>query len=231
MRLVLTHGAMHGGWCWTYVLKELAALGVSAIAPDLPGHADRADESATLDGYRDALLDVLEPNDVLVGHSLGGSFMSLAADAAPEKVCQLIYVASILPEQGRSLAEVMPFVGDVKEFQLTEDSYRLTDVDAARSVFYNDCTPEQVNWAYEQVRPQQLQPLVTPINLTRLWETDIPRDYILCLNDRTGVLTVVEHQLSTIGPTRIHPVWSSHFPLISRPKQLARQLVAIAARG
>jgi pimeloyl-ACP methyl ester carboxylesterase len=229
MRFVLTHGAMHGGWCWKYVLDELAALGVSAIAPDLPGHGERANEPATLDGYRDALLEVLEPDDVLVGHSLGGSFICLAADAAPDKVRRLIYVAALVPEEDRSLAEVLPFVGDVKEFELTPDSYRLTDAGAARAVFYNDCTSDQVNWAYSQVRPQSLQPLMTPIRLARFWDLDIPRDYILCLNDRTGLLTVAEDQLSRLRPTTIHPVWASHFPLISRPKELARQLVTIAA--
>jgi pimeloyl-ACP methyl ester carboxylesterase len=229
MRFVLTHGAMHGGWCWKYVLDELAALGVSAIAPDLPGHGERANEPATLDGYRDALLEVLEPDDVLVGHSLGGSFICLAADAAPDKVRRLIYIAALVPEEDRSLAEVLPFVGDVKEFELTPDSYRLTDAGAARAVFYNDCTSDQVNWAYSQVRPQSLQPLLTPIRLARFWDLDIPRDYILCLNDRTGLLTVAEDQLSRLRPTTIHPVWASHFPLISRPKELARQLVTIAA--
>jgi pimeloyl-ACP methyl ester carboxylesterase len=220
---------MHGGWCWKYVLDELAALGVSAIAPDLPGHGERANEPATLDGYRDALLEVLEPDDVLVGHSLGGSFICLAADAAPDKVRRLIYIAALVPEEDRSLAEVLPFVGDVKEFELTPDSYRLTDAGAARAVFYNDCTSDQVNWAYSQVRPQSLQPLMTPIRLARFWDLDIPRDYILCLNDRTGLLTVAERQLSRLRPTTIHPVWASHFPLISRPKELARQLVTIAA--
>ena len=229
MRFVLTHGAMHGGWCWKYVLHELAALGVSAIAPDLPGHGERANEPATLDGYRDVLLEVLEPDDVLVGHSLGGSFICLAADAAPDKVRRLIYIAALVPEEDRSLAEVMPFVGDVKEFELTAGQLSPDRCGAARAVFYNDCTSEQVNWAYSQVRPQSLQPLVTPIRLARFWDLDIPRDYILCLNDRTGLLTVAEHQLSRLRPTTIHPVWASHFPLISRPKELARQLVTIAA--
>ena len=229
MRFVLIHGAMHGGWCWKYVLDELAALGVAAIAPDLPGHGARANEPATLDGYLDALLEVLEPDDVLVGHSLGGSFICLAADAAPDKVRRLIYIAALVPEEDRSLAEVLPFVSDVKEFELTPDSYRLTDAGAARAVFYNDCTSDQVNWAYSQVRPQSLQPLMTPIRLARFWDLDIPRDYILCLNDRTGLLTVAEDQLSRLRPTTIHPVWASHFPLISRPKELARQLVTIAA--
>jgi pimeloyl-ACP methyl ester carboxylesterase len=229
MRLVLTHGGMHGSWCWKYVLDELAALGVAAIAPDLPGHGERTNEPATLDGYRKALLDVLEPDDVLVGHSLGGSFICLAADAAPDKVRRLIYIAALLPEEGRSLAEVMPFVGDVNEFELTAHSYRLKDAAAAHAVFYNDCTPEQVNWAYSQIRPQALEPLVTPIRLARFWDLDIRRDYILCLDDRTGLLTVVEDQLSRLGPTTIHPVWASHSPLISRPKELARQLMTIAA--
>jgi len=63
--------------------------------------------------------------------------------------------------------------------------------------YYNDCTPEQVNWAYGQVRPQSLQPLVTADTThTGFGIIDIPRDYILCLNDRNqAVLTVVEHQL------------------------------------
>jgi pimeloyl-ACP methyl ester carboxylesterase len=106
MRFVFTHRGMHGGWCWKYLLEELAALGLSAIAPDLRGHGERANEPVTLDGYRDALLDVLESDDVL---------------------------------------------------------------------------------------------------------------------------TVVEHQLPRLGPTTIHPAWASHSPLISRPKELARQLVTIAA--
>lgn len=202
MRFVLTHGAMHGGWCWKYVLHELAALGVSAIAPDLPGHGERAKEPATLDGYRKALLDILEPDDVLVGHSLGGSFICLAADAAPDKVRRLIYIAALLPEEGRSLAEVMPFVGDVNEFELTADSYRLKDAAAARAVFYNDCTPEQVNWAFSQIRPQALQPLATPIRLARFWDLDIPRDYILCLNDRTGLLTIADISYPDYGRRR-----------------------------
>ena len=54
MRFVFTHRGMHGGWCWKYVLEELAALGLSAIAADLRGHGERANEPVTLDGYRDA---------------------------------------------------------------------------------------------------------------------------------------------------------------------------------
>ncbi|WP_373694026.1 alpha/beta hydrolase [Parafrankia sp. BMG5.11] len=39
---------------------------------DLPGHGKRVDEDATLARYRDAVVEVSEPGDVLVGHSMGG---------------------------------------------------------------------------------------------------------------------------------------------------------------
>jgi pimeloyl-ACP methyl ester carboxylesterase len=228
VRFVLVHGAMHGGWCWRYVVEELAAFGVSAIAPDLPGHGTRIAEVASLDGYRDALVEVIRPDDVLVGHSLGGTFMTLAADVVPEKIRHLIYIASPVPEQGRSLVDVMPFVGSVEQFQISEHDYSLADAAAARSVFYNDCTDELVDWAFSQIQPQALGPLLSPIQFTRFWDTAIPRDYILCLDDRTGVLTCVESYLKRLNLSSGYPVWTSHFPLLSRPRELARLMCSIA---
>jgi len=35
---VFVHGAWHGGWCWSEVVRLLAERGYPAIALDLPGH-------------------------------------------------------------------------------------------------------------------------------------------------------------------------------------------------
>jgi hypothetical protein len=35
---VFVHGAWHGGWCWSEVVRLLAGRGYPAIALDLPGH-------------------------------------------------------------------------------------------------------------------------------------------------------------------------------------------------
>ena len=35
---VLVHGAWHGGWCWSEVVRLLTEQGYPAIALDLPGH-------------------------------------------------------------------------------------------------------------------------------------------------------------------------------------------------
>ncbi|WP_200835348.1 alpha/beta hydrolase [Frankia sp. Ea1.12] len=50
----------------------LEKRGHTALAIDLPGHGKRVDEDATLARYRDAVVEVSEPGDVLVGHSMGG---------------------------------------------------------------------------------------------------------------------------------------------------------------
>src|SRR6201997_1834029 len=117
MRFVLIHGGFHGAWCWERTIPELARLGHAAIAIDLPGHGLRRDERSTNADRRDAILAVLQPGDVLVGHSGGGYDITLAADGAPEKVAHLVYLAAGLPLEGRSVLEA---TGGVKtEGQVT----------------------------------------------------------------------------------------------------------------
>jgi pimeloyl-ACP methyl ester carboxylesterase len=35
---VFVHGAWHGGWCWSEVVRLLSERGHRAVALDLPGH-------------------------------------------------------------------------------------------------------------------------------------------------------------------------------------------------
>src|SRR5271170_4351777 len=105
MRFVLVHGAMHGAWCRDRLVPELAALGYEAVVVDLPGHGTRRNEVATLESYVNALAGVVEQDDVLVGHSMGGTVITLAADAIDSKVGHLIYLAAPVPHEGKSLAD------------------------------------------------------------------------------------------------------------------------------
>ena len=58
-------------------------------------------------GRLDAVLDVLQSGDVLVGHSGGGLEITHAADAAPELVSHVIYLAAALPLEGRLLQDAL----------------------------------------------------------------------------------------------------------------------------
>ena len=107
MRFVLVHGGFHAAWCWESTVAELNRLGHEAVAVDLPGHGARVDEESTLANRTEAITTVMEPGDVLVGHSGGGFDMTLAADAAPDLVSHLIYLAAPLPREGRTYPEAM----------------------------------------------------------------------------------------------------------------------------
>ncbi|AJC53177.1 alpha/beta fold hydrolase [Streptomyces sp. 769] len=37
-KVVLVHGFWHGSWCWSRVVEQLAARGVTSVALDLEGH-------------------------------------------------------------------------------------------------------------------------------------------------------------------------------------------------
>ena len=123
---VFVHGAWHGGWCWSEVVRLLAERGYPAIALDLPGHgitarlpqaylqqpqnpAALATEvsplaSLTLDDYRDHTVKILrgladggDGRAVLVGHSLGGATLSAVGEAVPELVKRLVYLTAFVP--------------------------------------------------------------------------------------------------------------------------------------
>ena len=123
---VFVHGAWHGGWCWSEVVRLLTEHGHEAIAIDLPGHgigarfpqsylqqpqnlAALAAEvsplaALTLDDYRDHTLKVLrglvgerDERVILVGHSLGGATLSAVGEAAPELVKRLVYLTAFVP--------------------------------------------------------------------------------------------------------------------------------------
>lgn len=72
MRCVFVHGGFHAAWCWERTITELEKLGHEGVAVDLPGHGARVGEESTLGNRREAIVSVLQPGDVLVGHSGGG---------------------------------------------------------------------------------------------------------------------------------------------------------------
>jgi pimeloyl-ACP methyl ester carboxylesterase len=96
---------VHGWACSVYsyrmLMPLLAAMGIRAIAIDLPGHglsAKPSDESLyTLDGQVECVLEAMNALEiahaVLVGHSMGGAICARAAVVAPDRVTALALLA------------------------------------------------------------------------------------------------------------------------------------------
>ncbi len=240
MRFVLIHGGFHGAWCWERLIPELNKLGHEAIAIDLPGHGERRDERSTLADRRAAILEVLEPGDVLVGHSGGGYDITIAADAATDKVGHLVYLAAGLPLEGRSVLEatggaqeedegaVTQLMSDetgMLEFlrPLPDGRLAVTDQQGAWDFFYHDCDEATARAAFERLSPAPHDFNTEPVHVPNFWAADLPRSFILCLQDRAmpaGMSDLVIERLG-VEPLAID---ASHSPFYSKPAELAALL-------
>lgn len=106
--IVFVHGAMFTRKMWAPQRDELADE-FRVIAPDLPGHGTRADESFDLEPAIDLLETVVESvaggHAVLVGLSLGGYLSTAYASRHPEQVDGLVVAGSSAnPVRGLNLA-------------------------------------------------------------------------------------------------------------------------------
>jgi pimeloyl-ACP methyl ester carboxylesterase len=248
MRFVLIHGGFHGAWCWERVIGELEGLGHEAIAIDLPGHGQRRDERSTLADRRDAITAVLQPGDVLVGHSGGGYDITLAADAAPDKIRHLVYLAAGLPIEGKTVLDATGGAPSQTESeqeagvsQLMDDETGMSkfvrpnatgrmecyNYSAVRDFFYHDVDEETAAWAYFLLTPAPVEFLVETVHVPSFWAADMPRSYIRCLEDRAKPLSASLECIRRLGVSPL-TIESSHSPFLSRPAQLARLLAHAA---
>lgn len=238
MRLVLVHGGAHGAWCWDRLIPEVQRLGHEAEAVDLPGHGQRRDEVSSLAGYRDAIVELLEPGDVLVGHSMGCCPVTIAADAFPE-IGHVVYIAGPIPVEGETIASASGATGEAESeglmakaegaeqyIRLLEGGRRFTfEPDDARRCFYHDCPDDVAAWAVERITPQQTAVLAAePVHVPSFWAAARPRSYIRCTDDRAFPARLSRRHISRLGVTEL-TIASGHFPQLSRPSELASLLL------
>lgn len=238
MRFVFVHGGFHAAWCWERTMAELERIGHSAIAMDLPGHGARLEEESTLANRREAVAEVLQPGDVLVGHSGGGFDATLGADAAPDLVSHIIYLAAALPREGRSYTDAMTMGSDGAEFFDTAAGDMLThlhfaddgtmtfaEMDGARQYFYHDCDDDTVRWAFERLGPERFgETTVAPVSVPAFWAADIGRSFIRCEQDRAYPRWLADLVCRRLGVEPL-TIDASHSPFLSRPAELAELLV------
>jgi pimeloyl-ACP methyl ester carboxylesterase len=204
----------------------------------LPGHGKRRHEESTIAARRDAIVTCLRPGDVLVGHSGGGLDATVAADHAPDLVRHVVYLAAGLPREGRTYPEAIAmrnaedgdFDADTTkmlQYLNFDDAGRMTfaTFEGARDFFYHDCDEETARWAFARLGPEELgETSVTPIRVPRFWAADLPRSYILCLQDRSKPRWLSDVVADRLGVEQL-TIDTSHSPFLSRPAELAELLV------
>jgi len=120
MDILLIAGLWLDGSAWDDVVPALKALGHRTVPLTLPGQGDGS-ASATLDDQVAAVLaavDSASGKPMVVGHSAACTLAWLAADGRPEKVAKVALIGGFPSADGKAYADffelkdgVMPFPG------------------------------------------------------------------------------------------------------------------------
>jgi pimeloyl-ACP methyl ester carboxylesterase len=237
---VLVHGSWHGEWAYYKIEALLQNAGQKVICVNLPGHGiDRTEPGqVTLQDYQDAITNVLDTitgQAILVAHSMGGIAISMAAEARPEKVCKLIYIAAFMLKSGHSLLEMsMKDTASLVGPNLIFDfDHNVVDVnrDHIRQLFYNHTNKAKFELAEKLLTPEPLQPAMTTLNLTDENYGSIPRFYISTLDDHTITPDSQYEMYKELPLDNIYYISSDHSPFLSAPKKLKRILLKISRKN
>jgi pimeloyl-ACP methyl ester carboxylesterase len=191
--IVLVHGAWETAGIWQGVEARLKADGYRVTVVSLPGRTGNPapPETMTLDSYRDVVLKSMQNLHqpvVLVGHSFGGFTISSVAEAAPEKVRTLVYLAAYLPTDKQTLLDLGNSDRDSKigpHLQVMKDKGIIAIEHGARAdLFCNDCSAAARAAIPDQIVDEPLIPLTMPIHLDPARFAAVDKVYIRTAKDQ-----------------------------------------------
>lgn len=237
-KYVLIHGAWQGEWAWQPVAEKLRAQGNEVLTFDLPGSGQDSilPADVTLEAYADTIISRVKEfsntGDItLVGHSMGGAAVTLAAALAPELFSHIVYVCAFVPRTGESVAELGE---ESKQLGVTgpkadikpEDGIATLIPESIRETLFNDCDENQYQHLMQSFRPQPLGPIITPLSagaeMIRL-----PKTYIICAKDKAVSPVLQRYMAERSGISDIRVLESGHEPFITVPDALVHHLVTI----
>ncbi|MGA1361380.1 MAG: alpha/beta fold hydrolase [Ilumatobacteraceae bacterium] len=228
MTVVLVHGFWLGAWVWDTVRPALAAAGHSTVALTLPGlHPEDADRATvSLEDHIAAVVGAIDAaNDpvVLVGHSAGGAVAHAAAARRPGRVTRVVHVDTWPAAEGRSIAADLPQENGEIALPPWEmfDEEDLVDLDdSLRAVLRGRSVPQPARTATDTF---------TYSGTDRL---SVPTTVIACefspaqLQEwAAGGAPNLAELASLTDLTWMH-VPTGHWPMLTRPDELAAALVA-----
>ncbi|MGP4104123.1 alpha/beta fold hydrolase [Nonomuraea sp. KM90] len=225
MDILLIAGLWLDGSVWREVVPELEALGHRPVPITLPGQGDGT-ASATLDDQVAAVLAAVDSTSempMVVGHSAASTLAWLAADARPERVAKVALIGGFPAADGAAYADffevkdgVMPFPG-WGPFEGPDSA----DLDEeAKESFASAAIPVPEAVAKGVVRLTDERRLEVPVVVVcpeftpaqaRGWidDGDVP-------------------ELAEAKHLDLVDIDSGHWPMITKPAELARLLAAVA---
>jgi pimeloyl-ACP methyl ester carboxylesterase len=221
---VLVPGFWLGGWAWRDVEPGLRAAGITPHAVTLPGLDGSPHEGLTLDDHVDAVLALVEGLDgdvVLVGHSGGGIVVQCAVDRNPARFRRVVYVdtgplldgMALRPDATDDLP--LPSWDELEAEQASTEGME----DDARATFRTRAVAHPAGVA------------ASPIHLHDEARLGVPATVVCTSLPSTVLGQMIEagqmpSELPSVRDVRFVDLPTGHWPMFSRPADLADVLAA-----
>jgi len=232
---VLVHGAGHGGWCYQRLARLLRAQEHEVYTPTLTGLGERSHlltPKVGLDTHIADVVSLLEHEDlrdvILAGHSYGGIAITGAADRAPDRVGQLVYLDAAILYDGESLHDVTPALAMMREEMKVVDGMELVlwpDDPVAYAIYG---VTDEADWAWmrERLKPHPWRAFTDKLHLSDPEAVAaLPRTVINCpatLERRVGESLDRYH----VGD-RVWEIDTGHDLMITEPEKTAEMLLRL----
>ncbi|MEW1551182.1 alpha/beta fold hydrolase [Streptomyces tsukubensis] len=226
---VLVAGAWLGSWAWDDVVPALRGAGHGVHPLTLSGLAEKQDVPVGRQTHVRDIVDEVERLDlrdvVLVGHSYSGIPVGQAAELIGDRLARVVFVDANVPADGESFVSTW-WEGPAKlEAALAGSGGRWAPLTAA------DCegqglTDDQITRFATGSTPHPGASLADPAVLPRPLG-ELPATYITCLLDGPEPNADVVELLKS-ERWRLVELDTGHWPMFSRPAELARILLDCA---
>ncbi|WP_299529162.1 alpha/beta fold hydrolase [uncultured Streptomyces sp.] len=227
---VLAPGAWLGAWAWDEVVRELREAGHTAHPLTLSGLAEKRDLPAGQQTHVQDVVDEVERlglrDVVLVGHSYAGIPVGQAAERIGDRLAHVVFVDSNVPADGESFVSAWPDGRATVEAGI-EASGGWWPPLTAPDFEGQDLSPEAVARFVAGATPHPGATLTEPAVLERPLG-ELPATYVKCLLDGPEPNPDVVELLKG-DRWRLVEMETGHWPMLSRPRELAEVLLTAAA--
>jgi pimeloyl-ACP methyl ester carboxylesterase len=225
---VLVHCGFAAGWIWREVATRLRQSGHEVFTPTLTGLGERAHlahPDVDLDTHIQDVVGVFECEDlhnvILVGSSSGSLPITGVAERIPERIRQLIYLDTLVPQDGESWMDLLtPAVAAplLEAAQNFGDGWRVPLLDH-----------EPPRWV-----PHPLKSVTQPVTVGNSAAMALPRIFIHCTD------TPADWFFGLASVIAAHAAWAKaqgwtyrelhtdHLPMLSAPQELSAMLHDLA---
>ncbi|MFG2366392.1 alpha/beta fold hydrolase [Streptomyces mirabilis] len=247
---ILVAGAHTGSWIWQAVADRLRESGAQAYPVTLTGMGERghaAGPDTDLETHIHDLLRVIDRTDaaevVLVGHCYGIYPVLGAADRRPERIARIVHLDAGMPQHGDQALTLVPDQA-VRDRLLhrsgpADDDWRIPPPPLEEWQRWGSVAglpPAVLARLAAHAVPQPVGTLTQPLRLSKA-VSELPKTGVLCTANGSSIAMVEalvgmgdpRFQVLTDPRVSFFELATGHWPMLSRPDEVAETLVRAAA--